>query len=154
MQPISPIVRSHCFLIMPVFLFCSHYSLTTSIYGVIHKPCRHNFGLFWPPSPLWTILLNRAYVVIWTFSNPPPAAMSTWFVNAPLCQFAPSLPHSHQQRTIELQFSNILYRWLKVVSKQNVRKSVRKSVRVEIEAFYNVLKKAAEESGCSCSNKL
>ena len=26
---------------------------------------------FDPPPPLWTILLNRAYVVIWTFGKPP-----------------------------------------------------------------------------------
>ena len=36
-----------------------------------------------PPSPLlWTMLLNRTYVVIWTFGKPP--AMSTWFMNDPL----------------------------------------------------------------------
>ena len=29
------------------------------------------FGHFWPPSPLWTILQNKAYVVIWTFCKPP-----------------------------------------------------------------------------------
>ena len=42
--------------------------------GVIHKPCGRKFGLFWPPplSPLWTILLNKAYVVIWTLSKHPP----------------------------------------------------------------------------------
>ena len=43
---------------------------------------------FWafltPPPPLWTILLNKAYVVIWTFGKPPlPPAMSTWFMNDP-----------------------------------------------------------------------
>ena len=27
---------------------------------------------FEPPPPLWTILLNKAYVVIWTFGIPPP----------------------------------------------------------------------------------
>ena len=33
----------------------------------IHKPCGQIFRHFWPPSPSWTILLNKAYVVMWTF---------------------------------------------------------------------------------------
>ena len=52
------------------------------IKGVIHKPCGQKFGVFEPPPPLWTILLNKAYVVIWTFGKPPSPAMSTWFMNA------------------------------------------------------------------------
>ena len=36
-----------------------------------------NLDFFDPPPPLWTILLIRVYVVIWT-----------WFVNAPLLQFS------------------------------------------------------------------
>ena len=42
--------------------------------GVIHKPINHVdriLDFFDPPPPLWTILLNRAYVVIWTFGKPP-----------------------------------------------------------------------------------
>ena len=34
-----------------------------------------------PPPHLRTILLNKAYVVIWTFGKPPPPALSTWFMN-------------------------------------------------------------------------
>ena len=41
---------------------------------VIHKPCGQNFGLFYPPPPLWTILLNMVYVVcnmdIWQTPSP------------------------------------------------------------------------------------
>ena len=40
----------------------------------IHKPCGRIFRHFWP-SPLRTILLNRAYVVIWTFVKPPPSPL-------------------------------------------------------------------------------
>ena len=43
-----------------------------------------NLDFLTPSPPLWTILLNKAYVVIWTFGNPPlPPAMSTWFMNVP-----------------------------------------------------------------------
>ena len=36
------------------------------------------------PAPLWTILLSKPYVVMWTFRRPPPPlTMSTWFRNAP-----------------------------------------------------------------------
>ena len=41
------------------------------VFGVIHKPCGQIFGHFDPPPPLWTILLNKTYVVIWTFGKPP-----------------------------------------------------------------------------------
>ena len=38
----------------------------------IHKPCGQIFGHFHPQlSPLWAILSNKAYVVIWTFGKPP-----------------------------------------------------------------------------------
>ena len=41
--------------------------------------------IFDPPPPLWTILLNKAYVVTWTFGKLPlPPAMSTWFMNDPI----------------------------------------------------------------------
>ena len=36
-------------------------------YGVIHKPCGQFLGTFDPPPPSWSLLLNKAYVVIWTF---------------------------------------------------------------------------------------
>ena len=52
-----------------------------------------NLYYFDPLPPLWTILLYKAYVVIWTFGKPPPPAMSTWFMNDPLAQnlhYAPS----------------------------------------------------------------
>ena len=52
---------------------------------VIHKPCGQNFGLFYPPPPLWTILLNMVYVVcnmdIWQTPSP---VMSAWFMNDPM----------------------------------------------------------------------
>ena len=55
-------------------------------YGVIHK--LRMWTDFWTflthLPPLWTILLNKVYVVIWTFGKPPPPAMSTWFMNAPI----------------------------------------------------------------------
>ena len=55
-----------------------------SMLGAIHKPCGQIFGHFNPPPPLWTILLNKAYVVIWTLGKLPlPPAMSTWFLNDP-----------------------------------------------------------------------
>ena len=39
---------------------------------VIHKPRGQIFGHFWPPPPLWSILLNKAYVIKWTFGSPLP----------------------------------------------------------------------------------
>ena len=36
--------------------------------GAINKPCGQFFGIFDPHLPVWTILLNQAYVVTWTFS--------------------------------------------------------------------------------------
>ena len=41
---------------------------------------------FWTfgPSPFVDHLLNKAYVVIWTFDKPPLPTMSTWLMNAPL----------------------------------------------------------------------
>ena len=44
-----------------------YMSWLTSLKGVIHKPCGQIFRHFWAPPPLWTISLNNAYVVIWTF---------------------------------------------------------------------------------------
>ena len=37
--------------------------------GVIHKPRSQNFGYFDPgsPSPSWSLLLNKAYVIKWSF---------------------------------------------------------------------------------------
>ena len=53
--------------------------------------------IFDPPPPLWTISLNKAYVVTWTFGKLPlPPAMSTWFMNAPL----DILFQQHQQHTV------------------------------------------------------
>ena len=33
---------------------------------------------------MWTILLSKAYVVMWSFGKRHPHAMSTWLMNAPL----------------------------------------------------------------------
>ena len=56
------------------------YCLVLIIYIVFYKPCGHIFGLFDLPPPFETILLNKAYVVIWTISTP---TMATWFMNDP-----------------------------------------------------------------------
>ena len=41
--------------------------------GTIHKPCGQFFWTFLTLLPLiWTILLNKVYVVIWTFGYPSP----------------------------------------------------------------------------------
>ena len=47
--------------------------------GVDHKPCGQLFALFWLPFPpiRWTILLSKAYVVIWSFGKP----LSPWHVH-------------------------------------------------------------------------
>ena len=47
----------------------------------MYKPRGQNFGQFWPPSPMWTLLLNSCVVVIWT--TPLPSRLSAWFVHAP-----------------------------------------------------------------------
>ena len=46
-----------------------------------------NLDFFDPPPPLWAILLNRAYVVIWSFGKPPSPAMSTWRFTFPLIKY-------------------------------------------------------------------
>ena len=53
---------------------------------VIHKPRSQNFGYFWPPlPPSWSLLLNKAYVIKWSFGQPPvPPQLSTWFMNVPI----------------------------------------------------------------------
>ena len=38
-------------------------------------------NIFNPLPPLRAILLNKAYVFIWTFGKPPPPV--TWFINDP-----------------------------------------------------------------------
>ena len=50
-----------------------HFSWTIFKFrGVIHKPYGQIFGNFWPsPLYLWTILFNKAYVVIWASGKPP-----------------------------------------------------------------------------------
>ena len=32
---------------------------------------------------MWTLLLNRCYLVLWSSEKPPPPRLSTWFVHAP-----------------------------------------------------------------------
>ena len=54
--------------------------------GVIHKPHGQNFEYFDPPPPSWSLLLNKAYVIKWSFGYPPPHQLSTWFMNDPLQQ--------------------------------------------------------------------
>ena len=55
--------------------------------GVIHKPRGQNFGYCDPPPPSWSLLLNKAYVIKWSFGLPPspplPPQLSTWFMNDP-----------------------------------------------------------------------
>ena len=60
------------FLWIILMRFMARLMVWTSI-GTIHKPRGQIFGLFWPlPPPLWTILQNKAYVVILTLANPGP----------------------------------------------------------------------------------
>ena len=41
-------------------------------------------GIFDPLPPSWSLLLNKAYVIKWTFGQPPlPPQLSTWFMNVP-----------------------------------------------------------------------
>ena len=41
--------------------------------GVIHKPRGQIFGYFWPPPPpSWSLLLNMAYIIKWSFGYPLP----------------------------------------------------------------------------------
>ena len=37
------------------------------VQGVIHKPRGQIFGIFVPPPPSWSLLLNKAYVIKWSF---------------------------------------------------------------------------------------
>ena len=39
--------------------------------GVIHKPRGQDFGYFWPPPFSWSLLLNKAYVMKWSYDWPP-----------------------------------------------------------------------------------
>ena len=53
--------------------------------GVIHKPRGQIFGYFDPLPPSWSLLLNKAYVIKWSFGQPPlPPQLSTWFMNDPI----------------------------------------------------------------------
>ena len=38
---------------------------------------------FDPPPPMWIILLNKGYVLMWIFREPPPPWLSTWFMDVP-----------------------------------------------------------------------
>ena len=49
-------------------------------HAVIHKPRGQILNIFNSPPPLWTFLLNKAFVEIWTFVRPPTLL---WFMNAP-----------------------------------------------------------------------
>ena len=44
----------------------------------------NNLGIFDPPpTPSWSLLLNKAYVLKWSFEYPPPPLLSTWLMNDP-----------------------------------------------------------------------
>ena len=52
--------------------------------GAIQLPRGQVLVIFDPLPPLtWTILLNKAYEVTWTFDYPPPLFLSTWLLNDP-----------------------------------------------------------------------
>ena len=38
-------------------------------------------GIFDPLPPSWSLLLNNAYVIKWSFGKPPPPQLSTWFMD-------------------------------------------------------------------------
>ena len=63
-----------------------HHARITIDVGVIHIPLGQIFGHFDPPPPSWSLLLNKAYVIKWSFGQPPlpPPQLSTWFMDAPL----------------------------------------------------------------------
>ena len=64
---------------------------------VIIKLC----GYFWPPSPLCTIKLNKAYVINVHLGNPPPQPCSHAFMNDPLQQIIQTCePHSDSHCTM------------------------------------------------------
>ena len=44
------------------------YMCVMSHMGVIHKPRGQIFAYFWPPPPLWTLLLYMAYFIKWSFA--------------------------------------------------------------------------------------
>ena len=48
-----------------------------------------DFWTFLTPPPLWTILLNRAYVVIWTFGKPPSPCHVHMVYECPLMENSP-----------------------------------------------------------------
>ena len=48
------------------------------------------FFTFMPPAPSWTILINKAYVIKWTFGKPPPL---------PCLHAAPEVILSHRNLT-------------------------------------------------------
>ena len=67
------------------------HSLVKPWVMVIHEPCGlfFFFFFFWHFLSFflsWTILLNKAYVVMWTFGKPLTLALSTWFMYGPLVE--------------------------------------------------------------------
>ena len=61
--------------------------------GIILKPCGLIFGQIWPPSPLWTILLNKGYGLFVNPSSSGPHGLRM----TPYCLlmlFAPLVPHT------------------------------------------------------------
>ena len=42
------------------------------------------WDFFDPPPPMWIILLNKGYVLMWIFREPPSPWSSTWFMDVPL----------------------------------------------------------------------
>ena len=55
-----------------LLLFPAAYVVAHHTKGLFINHVDRNLDFYDPPlPPLWTILLNRAYVVIWTISKPP-----------------------------------------------------------------------------------
>ena len=48
-----------------------------------HVQTMQTVGNFDPPPPMWTLLLNSSYLVLWSYEHPPPLGLSTWFVHVP-----------------------------------------------------------------------
>ena len=53
-------------------ILCYGQTLSPSL-GFIHKPryVVNILGIFDPPPPSWSLLLNKAYVIKWSFGQPP-----------------------------------------------------------------------------------
>ena len=60
-----------------------------SSFWVIHKPRGQNFGLFGPlPPSSWSLLLNKSYLIKWSFGWPHPPQVSIWFMDVPFVRIS------------------------------------------------------------------